>query len=192
MATPHCRKLTYAVWVLDKQKNVSCNNINWQYFPCFVEVWDVLWSDNIWHGDYDWRTVILKIMFYHSLATHSRVSGLVVHTRRWVYDKITLHLLCYLVTARPVGGNDHNSAMSLFSISTCSKFWVIMKSQAFLQCDMVLPVSQTSAWNTGANSNLATMMWSYHNTDNFLYGRIYFLSMLSELRIQVSMAQGWF
>ena len=41
-------------------------------------------------------------MFYRSLAAHSCVSGLVVHTRRWVYDKITLHSLCYLARATPM------------------------------------------------------------------------------------------
>ena len=27
------------------KKNVSCKNINWLYFPRFVEAWDVLWCD---------------------------------------------------------------------------------------------------------------------------------------------------
>ena len=57
MATLQCRKLTYAVWVSDEQKNVSCKSINWQHFPRFIEAWDVLWGDivsvdDISHGEY--------------------------------------------------------------------------------------------------------------------------------------------
>ena len=81
--------------------------MNWQYFPHFVEAWDVLWCDivsvdNISHDEYDYRTVIFTIIFYRSLATHSCVSGLVIHTRRWVYNKTTLHSLCCLARVMPV------------------------------------------------------------------------------------------
>ena len=58
VATPQCRKLTCAVWVSDDQKDVSCKNINWLYFPRLVEAWAVLWCDivsvdDISHGVYD-------------------------------------------------------------------------------------------------------------------------------------------
>ena len=90
-----------------EQKNVSCKNINWQWFPRLAHAWDVLWCDivsvdQIAHGKCDCRTVILAIIFYRSLVSESSVTGLGVYTRRWVYDNITPHSLCYLARVRPV------------------------------------------------------------------------------------------
>ena len=56
--------------------------------------------DQIAHGKCDCRTVILAIIFYRSLVSESSVTGLGVYTRRWVYDNITPHSLCYLARAR--------------------------------------------------------------------------------------------
>ena len=51
---------------------------------------------------FQWITLILTVICHRSLAAHSCVSGLLVHTKRWVYDKITLHLLCYLTWVGPM------------------------------------------------------------------------------------------
>ena len=107
-ATPQFyRKFTSVDWVSGEQKNVSCKNINWQWFPRLAHAWDVLWCnivsvDQIAHGKCDCRTVILAIIFYRSLVSESSVTGLGVYTRRWVYDNITPHSLCYLARVRPV------------------------------------------------------------------------------------------
>ena len=90
-----------------EQKNASCKNINWQRFPRLANAWDVLWYDivsvdQIAHGKCDCRTVILAIIFYRSLVSESSVTGLGVYARRWVYDNITPHSLCYLARVRPV------------------------------------------------------------------------------------------
>ena len=109
MATPQFyRKFTSVDWVSGEQKNVNCKNINWQWFPRLAHAWDVLWYnivsvDQIAHGKCDCRTVILAIIFYCSLVSESSVTGLGVYTRRWVYDNITPHSLCYLARVRPVG-----------------------------------------------------------------------------------------
>ena len=89
------------------KKNVSCKTINWQWFPRLAHAWDVLWYDivsvdQIALGKCDCRTVILAIIFYRSLVSESSVTGLGVYTRRWVYDNITPHSLCYLARVRPV------------------------------------------------------------------------------------------
>ena len=107
-ATPQFyRKFTSVDWVSGEQKNVSCKNINWQWFPRLAHAWDVLWYDivsvdQIEHGKCDCGTVILAIIFYRSLVSESSVTGLGVYTRRWVYDNITSHSFCYLVRVRPV------------------------------------------------------------------------------------------
>ena len=108
MATPQFyRKFTSVDRVSGEQKNVSCKNINWQWLPRLAHAWDVLWYDivsvdQIAHGKCDCRTVILAIIFYRSLVSESSVTGLGVYTRRWVYDNITPHWLCYLARVRPV------------------------------------------------------------------------------------------
>ena len=94
------------------KKNVSCKNINWQWFPRLAHAWDVLWYDivsvdQIAHGKCDCRTVILAIIFYRSLVSESSITGLGVYTRRWVYDNITPHSLCYLARVRPVDRTIH-------------------------------------------------------------------------------------
>ena len=108
MATPQFyRKFTSVDWVSGEQKNVSCKNINWQWFPRLAHAWDVLWYDivsvdQIAHGKCDCRTVILAIIFYRPLVSENSVTGLGGYTRRWVYDNITPHSLCYLARVRPV------------------------------------------------------------------------------------------
>ena len=100
------------------KKNVSCKNINWQWFPRLAHAWDVLWYDivsvdQIAHGKCDCRTVILAIIFYRSLVSESSVTGLGVYTRRWVYDNITPHSLCYLARVRPVLSTTLYTSLSL-------------------------------------------------------------------------------
>ena len=107
-ATPQCyRKFTSVDWVSSEQNNVSCKNINWQWFPRLAHAWDVLWYDivsvdQIAHGKCDCRTFILAIIFYRSLVSESSVAGLGVYTWWLVYDNITPHSLCYLARVRPV------------------------------------------------------------------------------------------
>ena len=103
------------------KKNVSCKNINWQWFRRLARAWDVLWYDivsvdQIAHGKCDCRTVILAIIFYRSLVSVSSVTGLGVYTRRWVYDNITPHSLCYLARVRLVHRICHKS--SIFGLYT--------------------------------------------------------------------------
>ena len=57
-------------------------------------------------------------MFYRSLAAHSCVSDLLVHTRGWVYGKIILHSLFYFARARPVDRFIKSKA-DLKSMNTC-------------------------------------------------------------------------
>ena len=100
------RKFNSVEWMSEEQKNVSCKNINKQWFVQLAYAWDVFWCamvsvDQIAHGEYHCKTVILTLIFYRSLVSESAVAGLGVHTRWWMYD-IILHSLCYLVRIRPV------------------------------------------------------------------------------------------
>ena len=93
-----------SVWWTNKCK---LKNINQQWFTRFAHAWDVFWCvivsvDQIARGKYDCKTVIWTILFYRSLVSESSVTGLGVHTGRWVYDNVTLHSLCYLARVRPV------------------------------------------------------------------------------------------
>ena len=114
------------------QKNVSCKNINWQWFPRLAHAWDVLWYDivsvdQIAHGKCDCRTVILAIIFHRSLVSESSVTGLGVYTRRWVYDNITPHSLCYLARVRPV------------LLTSFGSSWIFLKTSS--------QMPQTDSWS---------------------------------------------
>ena len=112
------------------KKNVSCKNINLQWFPRLAHAWDGLWYDivsvdQIAHGKCDCRTVILAIIFYRSLVSESSVTSLGVYTRRWVYDNITPHSLCYLARVRPVGVTASHVVPSKWLMSNIhSKTWI--------------------------------------------------------------------
>ena len=129
MATPQFyRKFTSVDWVSGEQKNVSCKNINRQWFPRLADTWDVLWYDivsvdQIAHGKCDCRAVILAIIFYRSLVSESSVTGLGVYTRRWVYDNITPHSLCYLARVRPV-----------VKWAVCCELWVTVPDGVVREC----------------------------------------------------------
>ena len=62
-------------------KNISCKNINQEWFQRIAHAWDVFRCDivsvdQIAHGKYDCMTVILTMIFYRSLASESSVTGL--------------------------------------------------------------------------------------------------------------------
>ena len=100
------RKFNSVEWMSEEQKNVSCKNKNLQWFVQLAYAWDVFWCaivlvDQIAHGEYDCKTVILTMIFYRSLVSESAVTGLGVHTWWWMYA-IILNSLCYLARVRPV------------------------------------------------------------------------------------------
>ena len=110
-ATPQFyRKFTSVDWVSGEQKNVSCKNINWQWFPWLAHACDVLWYDivsvdQIAHGKCDCRTVIFGNYMLSLTGLRElryRPWGIHLYTGWWVYDNITLHSLCYLARVRPV------------------------------------------------------------------------------------------
>ena len=85
-------KLT--VWALGWFEERDCS----PYDTHGMFLWhDIISVGQIAHSKCDCRTVILAIIFYKSSVT-----GLGVYTRRWVYDNITPHSLCYLARVRPV------------------------------------------------------------------------------------------